>query len=293
MKRNSNDGREKSAKLRLIMAMFIFGTLGVFVRNILLPSSVVAFFRGVIGTLFLIGFVKMRKIKISYREMRNNLLVLSLSGMLIGINWILLFEAYRYTTVAIATLCYYLAPVFVMLASPFILKEKLTVKKVVCIVIALIGMVFVSGIFQKGETENLQIKGIMFGVGAAAIYASIVLLNKRLKRISSYSMTIIQLGIAAIVIIPYILMTQNIGSLTFDFSTIILLGIVGILNTGIAYVLYFSVFQELKAHTIAIFSYIDPIVAILVSALILKEIPDVFTIVGGGLILGSTLASEL
>ena len=293
MDRQKSGQTDKNAKFRLMTAMFIFGTIGIFVRNIPLPSSVIALARGVIGTLFLIIFTKIRKIKISYTEIKNNLSILCLSGMLIGIHWIFLFEAYRNTTVAVATLCYYLAPVFVIIASPFVLKEKLTFKQIVCIGVALIGMIFVSGIFEKGGTENLQLKGIFFGIGAAIIYAVVILLNKHLKKISSYTMTIMQLGIAAAVLAPYTLLTQNTASLTFNFTTLILLGIIGIINTGITYTLYFSAIQELKAHTIAIFSYIDPIVAILLSTLILREKPDVFTVIGGIMILGSTLISEL
>ena len=293
MDRQKSGQTDKNAKFRLMTAMFIFGTIGIFVRNIPLPSSIIALARGVIGTLFLIIFTKIRKIKISYTEIKNNLSILCLSGMLIGIHWIFLFEAYRNTTVAVATLCYYLAPVFVIIASPFVLKEKLTFKQIVCIGVALIGMIFVSGIFEKGGTENLQLKGIFFGIGAAIIYAVVILLNKHLKKISSYTMTIMQLGIAAAVLAPYTLLTQNTGSLTFNFTTLILLGIIGIINTGITYTLYFSAIQELKAHTIAIFSYIDPIVAILLSTLILREKPDVFTVIGGIMILGSTLISEL
>ena len=250
MDRQKSEQTDKNAKFRLMTAMFIFGTIGIFVRNIPLPSSVIALARGVIGTLFLIIFTKIRKIKISYTEIKNNLLILCLSGMLIGIHWIFLFEAYRNTTVAVATLCYYLAPVFVIIASPFVLKEKLTFKQVVCIGVALIGMIFVSGIFEKGGTENLQLKGIFFGIGAAIIYAVVILLNKHLKKISSYTMTIMQLGIAAAVLAPYTLLTQNTGSLTFNFTTLILLGIIGIINTGIksSYNSYFQLYRPYCCH---------------------------------------------
>ena len=154
-------------------------------------------------------------------------------------------------------------------------------------------MIFVSGIFKEGGTENLQIQGILFGVGAAIIYATVILLNKHLKNISSYGMTIMQIGIAAVILLPYTAVTQNFGNLSFDFLTIVLLLIVGILNTGITYSLYFSSIKELKAQTIAIFSYIDPIVAIFLSTFFLKEKPDIYTVIGGILILGATFVSEL
>ena len=149
MERQDNGQNEKNAKIRLMAAMFIFGTIGIFVRNIPLPSSVIALARGIIGTLFLIIFTGIKKIKISYKEIKNNLIILCLSGMLIGIHWIFLFEAYHHTTVAIATLCYYLAPVFVIIVSPFVLKEKLSLKQAVCVVVALVGMIFVSGVLKK------------------------------------------------------------------------------------------------------------------------------------------------
>ena len=293
MDSQKNGQNEKSAKIRLMAAMFIFGTIGIFVRNIPLPSSIIALARGIIGTLFLIIFTRIKKIRISYEEIKNNLVILCLSGMLIGIHWIFLFEAYHHTTVAVATLCYYLAPVFVIIASPFVLKEKLSLKQGVCVAVALVGMIFVSGIFKRESMGNFQITGVLFGLGAAVIYATVIILNKHLKQISSYAMTIMQLGIAVAVLTPYTLLTQNMGELTFSFMTIILLGVVGIVNTGITYGLYFSGIKELKAHTIAIFSYIDPIVAIFLSIIILREKPDIFTIIGGALILGSTLASEL
>ena len=293
MDSQENEQNEKRAKIRLMAAMFIFGTIGIFVRNIPLPSSVIALARGIIGTLFLIIFTRIKKIRISYEEIKNNLVILCLSGMLIGIHWIFLFEAYHHTTVAVATLCYYLAPVFVIIASPFVLKEKLSLKQGVCVAVALVGMIFVSGIFKRESMGNFQITGVLFGLGAAVIYATVIILNKHLKQISSYAMTIMQLGIAVAVLTPYTLLTQNMRELTFSFMTIILLGVVGIVNTGITYGLYFSGIKELKAHTIAIFSYIDPIVAIFLSIIILREKPDIFTIIGGALILGSTLASEL
>ena len=284
---------EANARIRLIVAMTIFGTIGIFVKHIPLPSSIIALARGIIGTGFLLIFTKIKKIKISFSEIKNNFPILSLSGMLIGIHWIFLFEAYHHTTVAVATLCYYLAPVFIIIASPFVLKEKLSSKKIICVIAALTGMIFVSGIFKEGGTENLQIKGILFGVGAAIIYATVILLNKYLKNISSYGMTIMQIGIAAAILLPYTAVTHNFGSLSFDFLTITLLLIVGILNTGITYSLYFSSIKELKAQTIAIFSYIDPIVAIFLSTFLLKEKPDIYTVIGGILILGATFASEL
>ena len=282
----------KVARGQLILAMTIFGTIGIFVKYIPLPSSDISCVRGFLGVAFLLLVSCLRKKKISLSDIKKNLLLLCISGAFIGINWILLFEAYRYTTVATATLCYYMAPIFVTLASPFILKEKLTLKKATCTIIALVGMVFVSGIVGSNSLQ-INIPGILCGIGAAFFYACVILLNKHMKQISSYDMTITQLLIAAVVILPYILITEDISAVALDAPAIICLIILGVIHTGFAYMIYFSSIANLKAQTVAIFSYIDPVVAILLSALLLKEKMGVFEIIGAVLILGSTLFSEV
>lgn len=280
------------ARTKLILAMTIFGTIGIFVKYIPLPSSVIACVRGFVGVAFLLLMTFIKKTNISFRDIKKNLLLLVISGAFIGINWILLFEAYRYTTVATATLCYYMAPIFVTLASPFILKEKLTLKKGLCVFTALIGMIFISGIAGTGSLQ-INVPGILCGVGAAFFYACVILLNKHIKDISSYDMTMTQLFVAAVVILPYTLLTADISTVTLDAKAIICLFVVGIVHTGFAYMIYFSSIGSLKAQTVAIFSYIDPVIAIILSALLLKEKLGLFGFIGAVLILGSTLLSEI
>ena len=280
------------ARAKLILAMTIFGTIGIFVRYIPLPSSVIACVRGFVGVAFLLLVTFLKKSKISWKDIKKNLLLLVISGAFIGINWILLFEAYRYTTVATATLCYYMAPIFVTVASPFILKEKLTLKKGLCVLTALIGMVFVSGIVGTSSLQ-INIPGILCGVGAALFYACVILLNKHIKDISSYDMTMTQLLMAAVVILPYALITTDVSAISLDMKALICLLIVGIIHTGFAYMIYFSSISSLKAQTVAIFSYIDPVIAIILSALLLKEEMGIFGVIGAVLILGSTLFSEI
>ena len=280
------------ARAKLILAMTIFGTIGIFVKYIPLPSSVIACARGFVGVLFLLLVTLLRKSKISFKDIKRNLLLLVISGAFIGINWILLFEAYRYTTVATATLCYYMAPIFMTIASPFVLKEKLTLKKGLCVLVALIGMVFVSGIVGTSSL-HISVPGILCGLGAAFFYACVILLNKFLKDISAYDKTMTQLFMASLVILPYTLLTSDVSFSALDTKGLICLLIVCVVHTGFAYTVYFSSVGSLKAQTVAIFSYIDPVIAIILSALLLKEEMSVFGIIGAILILGSTLFSEL
>lgn len=286
-----------NAKFKIITAMVTFGTIGVFVRYIPLPSSIIALVRGLLATFFLLAVMAAGKRRPDRTAIRRNLALLLISGALIGFNWILLFEAYNYTSVAVATLCYYLAPVFVIIASPFVLGEKLTTRKTLCVIAALGGMVLVSGVIQNyvsgGNTEDLNLTGVLLGIGAGALYATIILMNKKLKDISSYDTTVMQLAAASIVLVPYCLLTVDVGALEVTPGSAVLLVVVGIVHTGIAYVLYFGSIKELPAQTVAIFSYIDPILAVLLSALLLKESMDMLSILGAILILGATFVSEM
>ncbi|MDY3249376.1 MAG: DMT family transporter [Candidatus Choladocola sp.] len=280
-------------KLKLSLSMLIFGTIGVFVRYIPLSSVMIALIRGIIGTVSLFFIIRISGRKLSWQTMRKNFLLLGLSGAAIGFNWIFLFEAYRYTTVATATLCYYMDPVFVMLLSPLVLKERLTAQKVRCILLALVGMLLVSGIWKGTVSSSDEWIGILLGLGAAVLYTAVVFMNKFLKDISAAESTVVQLGMSAAVLFPYALMTEHKGQIFLSGTGILLLLTVGIVHTGIAYWMYFASVQELDGQTIALYSYIDPAFAILLSIFILREPMDAVELVGAVLILGSTLLGEL
>ena len=293
MKTDTNKISEKSALFSLIFSMMIFGTIGIFRKHIELSSGVLAMARGFIGAMFLLFIIALKREKLSKAAIKKNLWFLILSGAFIGFNWILLFEAYRYTTVATATLCYYLAPIFVIMASPLILKERLSGRKVLCVLVALAGMVFVSGVLQAGFHGLSELKGILFGLGAAVFYASVILMNKKITDISAYDKTIVQLVCAATVLVPYVLLTGELAVAEWSGIGFVLVLVVGILHTGVTYALYFGSMAHLKAQTVAIFSYIDPIVAILLSAVLLQEKMDGLTILGTVMILGAAVYSEL
>ena len=279
-------------KLKFILSMLIFGTIGVFVRYIPLPSSAVALARALIGVIFLAFVMLVRKSRISFISIKNNFVKLLIAGVFLGANWILLFEAYRYTTVASATLCYYLAPAFMIIASPFVLKEKLSAVKVVCVIISLIGMVFVSGAFESTFALS-QIKGVALGIGAATLYAAIVLLNKKIKNISSFDMTVFELFVSAAVLLPYVFLTEDFSGVSLSANSVLILLLVGVLHTGIAYLLYFDSITKLQGSTVALFSYIDPVCAVILSAFLLKEKFTVYSFVGAVLILGASVFGEL
>lgn len=288
-----NKSEENKAKIMLLVSMVIYGTIGIFRRYIPLPSGMIALFRAVIGLLFLLLVIKVSGQKISVPAIKKNFKILCISGIVMGINWILLFEAYRYTSVATATLCYYMEPIFVILASSILLKEKLTAKKKICSLVAFVGMILVSGVLQVGISNLSELKGIFLGLGAGLLYATVILLNKQLKEIEAYDKTITQLAAAAVVLLPYTLAAEDMSGVAVTPLVVVMIVIVGIVHTGIAYALYFGSMGSLKAQTIALFSYVDPVVAVILSTLLLGEKIGISGFVGAVLILGSTMISEL
>lgn len=283
---------KNKAIISLTLSMVIFGTIGVFRKYIPLSSGMLAFSRGVIGAVFIILALLAIKKPLDFKKAKGSFLTLCVSGMLMGFNWIMLFESYNYTSVAAATLCYYMAPVIVIALSPVIFKERLGIRKIFCVCAAFFGMVLVSGIFKTGFAFS-ELKGVLLGLGAAGLYASVVIMNKKLGDVPAFERTVIQLISSAAAIFPYILFAEGFSFEGIGAAAIILLITVGIIHTGLAYVLYFGSIGGLKAQTAAIFSYIDPVVAIILSGTVLGEKIGMEEIFGAVLILGSTLISEL
>ncbi len=272
----------------MVISMVIFGTIGIFVEIIGLPSGFIAAFRGIVGAILIVAAMLIKGNKPDFKVLKKKLWLLILSGVAIGFNWILLFEAYHHTGIPVATVCYYTAPLVVTALSPVVLKEKLTAKQVVCIFLALAGIVAVSGVLQGGTTKLL---GVCLGLGAAVLYASVVLMNKFMGDVPAYEKTAIQLGSAGLVALPYALLTG--AAITFSAKSVILLFVVGIVHTGIAYLLYFESIKKLKAQTVAILSYIDPAAAIVLSAIVFMQMPKGYELVGAVLIMCAAFFSEI
>ena len=291
MREKRTGGREL---MMLVASMVIFGTIGIARRSIDLPSEVLAAARGILGGTFLCLYLKVRGLRFQWESItKRNMLMLLLTGAMIGVNWILLFEAYNYTSVAVATLCYYMQPVIVLLVSPVVLKEKLTTWKVCCILTAIVGMILVSGVTGNGSTANGSPKGVVLGLGAAALYASVVILNKKIQGVPIYEKTIIQLYAASVLMLPYLYLHGTLHAYPLAVSGAVMVLVTGIVHTGIAYAIYFGAVEKLPAQTSALFSYIDPVTAVLLSALLLREPVGIAGWIGTVLIIGSAILSEL
>lgn len=275
----------------MITAMAIFGTIGIFKKQIPLTSGEIALYRAVLAAAVIAAVLLVTKRPIQFAAIKKELPLLLLSGAAMGFNWILLFEAYEYTTVSAATLSYYFAPVLVTVACPVLFKEKAGLKQWVCSVMATLGIVLITGLGDPavGSTHLL---GIGLGLGAAVLYATVILLNKHIKGVGGIHRTLLQFLAAIAVLVPYVLLTGPTEGTLGGMGLACML-ILGLVHTGFAYCLYFSAMKDLPGQKVAILSYIDPLVAILLSALLLKEAMTPVQIVGGVLILGFTLLNEL
>lgn len=278
-------------RLMLIASMTIFGTLGIFVRNIPVSSGELALYRAVLAALLIAVFLLLTKQRIPFANIKKEVPLLLASGVAMGINWILLFEAYKHTTVSVATLSYYFAPVIVTVVCPVLFKEKLTGKQIVCFIMSTLGLVLITGIGDIGSGNDFV--GILFGLGAAVFYATVILLNKFIKNVEGIHRTFLQFLSAIVILVPYVIMTSGVTLGNLNGIGWVNLLIVGLIHTGVTYCMYFSSLKELPGQKAAILSYIDPLVAVMISVTILGESMTLWQMIGGILILGFTLWNEL
>ena len=184
-------------------------------------------------------------------------------------------------------------PTIVMLLSPLVFREKLTAKKAACAAVAILGMVLVSGVAGGSGTQGSSFRGVLLGLGAAVFYSAVVIMNNMIVGVDPWRKTYIQLLSAGLVMVPYLLLTGGVDPGSFTPLTVVLLLVVGIVHTGIAYVLYFGSMDGLRVQSVAILSYIDPVSALLFSAILLQEPLSLLNIIGAVMIIGSAVVSEL
>ena len=282
----------KKATWMLVTAMLIFGTLGLFVRNVPVSSGELALYRAILATGMIGMFLLITRQPVPFAAIKKEVPLLLLSGAAMGFNWILLFEAYRYTTVSAATLSYYFAPVIVTVVSPFLFREKLSLRQMICFVMSTVGIVMITATGDLSAGSN-NLVGIAFGLGAAVLYATVILLNKFIKGVAGLHRTFLQFLAAIVVLIPYVAFSGAFSLGALDGMGWLNLLILGLVHTGVAYCLYFPALKDLPGQRAAILSYLDPLVAVLLSVTVLGEGMTTWQAVGGVLILGFTLWDAL
>ena len=284
------ESRLHKTRIKYITAVVLYGTIGMFLRHVSLPSELVAMCRGSIGFVFLLLFLRAGKIAIDREAIRNNRRLLLISGILLGLNWIFLFAAYMHTTVAIASLCNYTAPVIVVLVAPLLLKERTPVKKLAFLFLAFFGIVLVSGVTDGGD---VNLFGVFMGFAAALMFTCIVLCNRSMKEIGPYEKALVQLPVSAVTILPWFLFHNRGVALAVDVRSILIVLMLGIVHTGFAYCLYFDGMSNLPVQEVAVLGYLEPVVSVLCSAFFLQEPLSFAGWIGAALVILSSLLCEV
>ena len=271
-----------------IAAMVIFGTNGLLVAKISLSSAEIVLMRTFLGFIFLFAVVAARR-SFSFSDLKRDIVPATIGGAALGLNWVLLFGAYKYAGVSIATLVYYCGPMIALILSPIIFKEKLTTNKIVAVVAVAAGMLCISG----NVTQGSDMQTGLLGAGAAALYALIIIVTKRVTHMSGLNCSMYELFISFIVMVFYLLINGIKLPVIPSADDIVYVLIIGFVNTGLAYYMYFSALQKLPAQTSSLISYADPLTALIVSALFLGEKLGIVQLLGAVLILGGACLGEL
>ncbi len=292
MQSEKNRGAAQGAveRVKYTAAVVIYGTIGYFLRFVSWPSELVALCRGIIGSSFILLYLAVCGQKPDWKAVRANARWLIFSGICLGLNWVFLFVAYLRTTVAIASLCNYMAPAVVVVIAPLVLREPLEIRKLPCIAAALIGIVLVSGVLDGKGGEAV---GVAFGLAAALCFVGIILCNRQLKEISPLDRSAVQLAVSAMTILPYVILHNRSVSIPMDTKSILIVLMLGVVHTGFAYCLYFSGMGRLPVQTVAILGYLEPVVSMLCSVFLLHEPLSVWGWLGAFLIIAAAVVSEL
>ncbi|WP_206459300.1 DMT family transporter [Anaerovorax sp. IOR16] len=279
-----------TAKLKFVSAMLIFGSIGIFVKNINIPSAEIVQWRTIIGSIFLLLVFVIKKKPIDYTGVKRNWIPLIIAGIVLGGGWAFLFEAFQHTSVGVATMLYYCAPIIVFSLAPVIFKEKVTTQQVIGIAAAVIGMLIVNLVGTRvGEFSS----GALYALIAALLYAALMIVNKYIHEVSGLESTFVQLIVAALIMTIYCFATT--GKLLYlpAGKDILLISILGILHTGIAFSMYITAMKHLSGQNISLFSYIDPASALIFAFIFLEESLKWYQILGAILIFGGTLFSQM
>ena len=281
------------ARIQFVMAVLLYGTIGPLTRFIQLPSEVIVLVRGSCGALVVLLYQLAQGRKPDIAAIRDNLGWLLASGVSLGLNWVFLFAAYAHTSVAIASLCNYMAPIIVIAISPIVFGERIGPRRLACIVAALIGIMLVSDL-PTAVSGGVDLTGTVLGLAGAIGFVGVVVCNKHIGDVDAFDKVVVQLAISAAVVLPYVLVTDGTIPISgADPLSYALLAVLVAVQTGLAYVFYFGSMGYLPVQEIALLGYIEPVVSVLGSALVLNEPLGIAGVVGATLVIGAAAAGEL
>lgn len=282
-----------SARWQMLFSMAIFGTLGFFSRyTSAITSAELSFYRAAAATILIGSWFLCSRQSLSWRHLQKDMVFMLLSGVALAINWLFMFEAFRHTSISLATISYYFAPVLVTIICPFLFHERLTAKQVLCFIMSTLGLGLIVNIadYMPGAGDSL---GIFYGLLAAVFYAAFIILNKYICSVGSMERSFYQFGIAALIMLPYTALTDGYHLLDLDLIGWSSLAFICLIHTVIMHYAYFQALGQLTGQEVAILGYIDPLVAVFISYFFFNETMTGSQILGALIIFGFTLWSEL
>ena len=282
----------ESARWQMFFSMAIFGTLGFFSRyTSAITSAELSFYRSASAFVIIGIYFLCRGRQLSWHKLRKDVGIMLLSGIALAVNWLFMFEAFRHTSISLATISYYFAPVIVTVVCPFLFHEKMTGRQLICFVMSTLGLALIVNVFEASP-EAADSLGIFYGLLAAVFYALFIILNKYIKSVGSMERSFYQFGIAAVVILPYTALGDGFHLLALDTSGWAALMIICLVHTVIMHYAYFQSLSQLTGQEVAVLGYIDPLVAVVISYFLLHETMTFSQAVGGAMILGFALWNE-
>lgn len=279
----------KTAYIKNVLALLLFGSNGIVASYILMNSYEIVFWRGLIGSLFLIFVFVIVGGKFHAWKNKRHFVYVIISGVAMGASWMFLYEAYAQIGVSISTLAYYCGPVIVMGVSPFIFRERLTAAKTLGLASVLLGMFFVNG---RGLLQSGISWGLLCGISSAIMYAVMVIFNKKAASITGLENSMNQLSVGFITVAIFTFIKQG-AVITVEPGSLFPILVLGLVNTGIGCYLYFSSIDRLSAASVSIIGYLEPLSALIFSALFLHERLSYLQIIGAVLILSGAAFGEL
>ncbi len=278
----------KKAYFKYILALLLFGFNGVVVSHITLASYEIVFLRTVIGSLLLLAIFLLSREKFTFWQHKRQFLFLAISAIAMGTSGLFLYEAYNQIGVGIASLAYYCGPVIVMVLSPLLFRERLTYPKIIGFMVVLCGILFVNGqAFQEGKTAW----GLFCGGMSALMYALMIIFNKKAKNITGLENSTLQLIISFLPVAVFCWVKQGLF-IQIPGEAWIWVLLLGVLNTGIGCYLYFSSIDSLPVQTVSICGYLEPLTAVVSSAIFLQETMNTLQICGAIMIIGGAIIGE-
>ncbi|WP_042351820.1 DMT family transporter [Bacillus massiliigorillae] len=266
----------KGAVIKLSTSMVIFGTIGFFSNLTGLPVLELVFLRCVCATLFLIGYWL---ISGKYKQEiwdRKELIYIILSGIFLVLNWLLLFYAFRQTSITIAISIYNLAPLIALFINIFLFKERVERRIIIATIVAFLGTILITFQFDQSSAGN-EVMGGLLALAAAVFYGAIISLGRKIQKSSSYMTTFIQTFIGIVMLMPFV----SFVSYTHLTNEGLLFSIVtGIVHTGIVYLLFYDSIRYLSAGIASVLIFLDPLVAIVLDIFITGFIPGPLQIIG-------------